>query len=108
MLRPHIELQTCWLSGSLDSFLTTIIPVFIVDNHLEFARLVLHLIPTQAITVQSFLRILLDASLALAVDEKLCLGIISITIDRCHLSLALLSPCPVRQEMDGVLFFLPF
>ena len=109
------------LASGGDGLFSAIIALFIVDYHFQRPRLVLHVIPAQAVAVQSVLLgkcfvvelavlilfDLLDASLALAIDEELGFIVVGIAVDGSHLAPALLAPAPVRQQVYGVSLLLP-
>ena len=86
MLCPDVELQTRRLAGRLHHLFAAVFARFIVDDHLQLARLILHVVPAQAVAVEALLGVLPDASLALAVDKELALRTVGIAVDGRHLA----------------------
>ena len=125
LLRPDVELQSCRLAGSRQRLLTCRLAILIIDHHLQFAWLILHVVPAQTVAVKTVLHskrplvellillfyYFLDASLTLAVDEELSLIIVGVAKDGRYLADAVLriafAPAPMGQQMDGVLLLLP-
>ena len=94
------------LAGGAYGLFSAAFARFIVDDDLEGARFVLHVVPSQAVSVQAvflgkclavelpvpvFFHFL-DASLALAVDEELGFVVVGIAVDGSDLAPTLLAP----------------
>ena len=87
--------------------LTYLVIVGIIDHDLHLTWLISHVVPTQAITIQTLSRVLCYLALTLAIDKELSRGIVGIAIDRRHLSYPAFTPCPMWQQVYGVLLRIP-
>ena len=116
LLGPGVQLQVMGLAGGAYGLFSAAFARFIVDDDLEGARFVLHVVPSQAVSVQAvflgkclavelpvpvFFHFL-DASLALAVDEELGFVVVGIAVDGSDLAPTLLAPgdmiCPLSPS----------
>ena len=94
------------LTSGTSHILSYLVAILIVSHHTNLAWLILHVIPTEAIAIQSARWVLAYSSLTLAIDKQLTFHAIGIAIHRSHLPLTSL-PVPMRQEMGGVLVLVP-
>lgn len=101
-----LQQQALGFAGCADNLLSGLVAIFVINHHLQLARLIDHVAPTQAIAVKSRGVILGDAALALAVDKEFGAGIVGVAVDGSYLALAV-GPRPMRQQVDGVLRLVP-
>ena len=94
------------LTCRLAHILTDFVALLVVNNNTNFAWLVFHVIPAQAITIQTFSFVLAHPTLRLTIDKEFTLDTIGITVDRRHLTFAI-GPCPMRQQVNGMFLCVP-
>ena len=104
-------------TGSTERLFASLVAVGVIDHDAQLSWFVAHVVPAQAEAVEAFFGVLRNLALTLAVEEKLCGGVVGIAIDGSHLSATallsfrrrttLVAPSPVRQQVDGVLLLVP-
>ena len=100
------ELEFGWFSSGFYRLFASLIALFVIYHHFNFALFVFHVLPAQTVAVEAAVFVFGDAALTLAVHKQLCRWVVGVAIHWSDLPLAS-CPSPVGKQVDGVLILVP-